>query len=93
MSFEPPPSVAAEFARMSAARAAAARAGIPWCETHEVAHEETPDGIDFVCPRCLADAAPAPQPEGLFGVAEDPQTGYLKITPRPDEEDDVVKPF
>jgi hypothetical protein len=93
VSFEPPPSVAAAFAAMSAARAEAARAGIPWCETHEVAHEEEPNGIDFFCPRCLADAAPAPQPDALFNISEDPQTGYVKITPRDDGGDDVVQPF
>lgn len=77
MSFEPPPSVAAAFAAMSAARAEAARAGIPWCETHEVAHEE--DGIDFFCERCREAAAPVPQPDALFNLAEDPQSGATRI--------------
>ena len=89
MSFEPPASVQAKLATMDADEAAAARDGIPFCRTHRIRQEDGPDG--FVCPRCAEEQAvePPPQMETLFGITEDPQTGYLHIRendPRDPEE-------
>jgi hypothetical protein len=79
MTFEPPPSVAAALAKLDIDEAAAALDGVPFCRTHRIRHEDGPDG--FVCARCVEEEGrePPPQAETLFGVVEDPQTGYLHI--------------
>lgn len=81
MSYEIPESVQEQLARMDADRAAAADAGLPFCEVHRIAYEETP--LDFFCPRCEAEKPPPPAPtlfeDTLFEVTENPQNGAVRF--------------
>lgn len=93
MGFEIPPKAVARIAEMSGPKAAAVAAGIPWCDSHDCPREEQPDGA-FLCPRCVsaATAKAEPQPDALFGVTEDPQTGDVKIL-LPDPTEDRIGKF
>lgn len=82
MSFEPPASVRAALDSMDESKAAALRAGVPWCDAHRVPHVETDDG--FYCAVCRS------EDEALRGAVAaarvDADIPFAAVPPKPSGE-------